>query len=197
MTSRREFIQAGVAVAALPAAMSLHPASAFAVPAGPAFHRVVYDARFVQSAAFGREAARLGETTVAIRGDITNFWYDELDQLWREKPVPIAGLTAHGPLFCLERWGWDAGLKVVFRAEHRPSGDGLQHRFSGPLDVVRDAEASVSGPGWGAQMARLATVCRQDICAGTDAAVHTAGQHLEAADEEMLISWVIAPVRRA
>jgi hypothetical protein len=49
-------------------------------------------------------------------------------------------MTTHGPLFCLERWAWDHGLRVVARTEH---------------------------------------------------AVATAGE------ADTLISWVIAPVRRA
>ncbi len=34
-------------------------------------------------------------------------------------PAAIAGLTAHGALFCLERLGWDVGMRVATRARSR------------------------------------------------------------------------------
>lgn len=193
MANRREFIQGGLL--ALPAALSLADGAA-ARPfqsAGPSFHRVLVDERFAESRAFGREASRLGETVATIQGDVTDFWYRELHQQWQGEALPIAGLTAHGPLFCLERWAWDAGLRVVFRAEHRQAGQGLVHRFEGPEAVLADARASISGPAWPAQMARLAVACRQDLCAPAQALINTPGQPVGLGDEDALISWVIAP----
>ena len=52
-----------------------------------------------------------------IRGDITDLWFHDLDPQWKKQPVAIAGLTAHGPLFCLERLAWDHGMRVVSRVE--------------------------------------------------------------------------------
>jgi hypothetical protein len=48
---------------------------------------------------------------------------------WTKQPVAIAGLTAHGPLFCLERLAWDHGMRVVFRAEH-PAGIDAEPLYS-------------------------------------------------------------------
>lgn len=113
--TRREFLQAGVAASLLPLAL---PVGRTHADAAPALYRVLYDVRFTESVAYGREAARHGLATTGFAGDITDFWYHDLSLQWRQQPVSIAGMTTHGPLFCLERWAWDHGLRVVSRAEH-------------------------------------------------------------------------------
>jgi hypothetical protein len=190
-------MQACIAATAVPAATTLPWASALAAPSGPAFYRTIFDERFPESVAFGAEANRLGETTRSISGDITPLWYNEIGARWREGPAAIAGLTAFGPLFCLERWGWDAGLRVVFRAEHRTVQDRFQHNISGPTNVLANAQARVSGPDWAAQMARLAVACRKDICNPSEASFTGHEGALSTTDDEALISWVIAPISRA
>ena len=55
-----------------------------------------------------------------MAGDMTRFWYDDLYHRWRQAPVAIAGLTAHGALFCLERLAWEKRMRVVYRREHSP-----------------------------------------------------------------------------
>ena len=122
MASRREFLQAGIAASVLPMAV----AGSTLVPSDPAdrvaFYKVIFDERFPASAAFGDEWKARGATVHAIRGDITDLWFRDLDRQWKKQPVAIAGLTAHGPLFCLERLAWDHGMRVVSRVE-QPSRD--------------------------------------------------------------------------
>jgi hypothetical protein len=84
---------------------------------------VLYDRRFTEAVAFGDEARQHGAEVLGFGGDITGFWYTDLSLRWRQSPVAIAGMTAPGPLFCLERWGWDHGLRVVSRVEHGLSED--------------------------------------------------------------------------
>src|SRR5277367_3799977 len=116
MKNRREFLQAGIAASLLPLAMP-----AVAAPEGQVsattFHKVIFDERFPASVAFGAEWKARGAAVHAIRGDITDLWFHDLDHQWKKQPVPIAGLTAHGPLFCLERLAWDHGMRVVSRVE--------------------------------------------------------------------------------
>lgn len=89
------------------------------------FYKVVFDERFPLSAAFGDEWKARGAAVHAIRGDITDLWFHDLDPQWKKRPLPIAGLTAHGPLFCLERLAWDRGMRVVSRIEQQShDGDG-------------------------------------------------------------------------
>ena len=122
MPSRREFLQAGFAASVLPIAAPVGSPSLMAqtmkIATGDrrSLHRVVTDVRFADGVAFGRLAEHLGYEVVRIKGDITDFWFNDLSLRWNEEPVAIAGLTAHGPLFCLERFGWDRGLRVVFHS---------------------------------------------------------------------------------
>jgi hypothetical protein len=123
MPSRREFLQAGFAASVFPVAMPV-AAPALMVERSNVvtgnrrlLYRVIADVRFADGAAFGFEAERLGLHVVRINGDITDFWFNDLSLRWREEAVSIAGMTAHGPLFCLERFAWDHGLRVVARAE--------------------------------------------------------------------------------
>jgi hypothetical protein len=55
-----------------------------------------------------------------MAGDMTRFWYDDLYHRWRQGPAAIAGLTGHGPLFCLERLGWEQRLRVEILREYAP-----------------------------------------------------------------------------
>lgn len=116
-TSRREFLQAGLVASVLPVTLSA-TGSAFPPPnARASFYKVIFDERFPASVLFGEGWKALGAPVHAIRGDITDLWFYDLDVQWKKRPVPIAGLTAHGPLFCLERLAWDHGMRVVTRVE--------------------------------------------------------------------------------
>ncbi len=87
------------------------------------FYKVIFDHRFQASREFGGEMEKLGAKVHGIHGDITDLWFHDLYHRWKEGPAPIAGMTAHGPLFCLERLAWDRGMRVLSRTEHPPVGD--------------------------------------------------------------------------
>jgi hypothetical protein len=117
MASRREFLQASIAASLLPAVVS-----AKAADPADSFYKVIFDERFPASVALGHEWKARGAAVHAIRGDITDLWFHDLDRQWKKQPVAIAGLTAHSPLFCLERLAWDHGMRVISRVE-QPSRD--------------------------------------------------------------------------
>lgn len=117
MASRREFLQASIAAAVLPIATWARTISP-AAGEPSSFYKVIVDSRFPTSVEFGVEMSRLGAPVHAIDGDMTDLWYHDLDAKWKQSPAAIAGLTAHGPLFCLERLAWDHGMRVLHRAEH-------------------------------------------------------------------------------
>ena len=122
MTSRREFLKAGLAASALlPAAARADFMVADDLGRGAAIYKVLYDTRFAASVAFARRAAARGLAVHAMTGDMTRFWYDDLYHRWRQGPAAIAGLTTHGPLFCLERLAWEQRMRVVYRSEHTPT----------------------------------------------------------------------------
>jgi hypothetical protein len=202
MASRREFLQFGIAASALPmAGTALSPdllTSADEFPRAP-LYKVVFDERFPDSVAFGGEVKRLGVPVHGIRGDITDFWLRDLDIRWKKGPVAIAGLTAHGPLFCLERLSWDHRMRVVFCAEHRHLADGrIEHAISGPDVMLRQAAALVAGgPNWAAHIARVVTYCPASRCQASKTTIIaplSTATHLD--DQDPLISWVIAPINR-
>jgi hypothetical protein len=122
MTTRRDFLQLAFTAPLLPTSLRL-PTS----PSGTnnffmrahirSLYAVLCDERFGESVTFAGDMSKRGTLVTRFRGDITEFWYRDLSQLWKVDPVAIAGVTTHGPLFCLERWGWDHGLRVVQRED--------------------------------------------------------------------------------
>jgi hypothetical protein len=125
-----------MAASIVPIAMPAHtfafdtPPAPRAVPPADEFFSFVYDVRFHDAALLASKAERSGLPVTRIFGDITDFWFDELSLKWREAPVPVAGFTAMGPLFCLERLGWDHGMRVVFRGVHRDAAGGHDELLS-------------------------------------------------------------------
>jgi hypothetical protein len=199
MTSRRELLKVGLAASALPVVTG----AGLAVAAEPArtipLYKVLYDTRFPVSAAFARRAESRGLAVHGISGDMTRFWYDDLYHRWRQGAAAIAGLTAHGALFCLERLAWGERMRVVFRGEHCGTADGaVAHCFEGPAPLLPAASCSVSAAAtsWAAALADVVAECpvgrfeRQTVRALT-ATTAT----LPYGDQ--LFSWVIAPVARA
>ena len=114
MANRRDLLKVGLAASVLP--MDLIARQAMA-QAPLSIHRAIYDERFDAGLAFAADARRRGWTVRAIRGDVTDLWFNELALRWKQGPAPIAGLTAKNSLFCLERLAWDAGMRVVSRAD--------------------------------------------------------------------------------
>ena len=196
MTSRREFLKAGLTASAL---LPVGARASFAdvEAATPvALYKVLYDTRFAASVAFARPAAARGIGVHAMTGDVTPFWYHDLYHRWRQAPVAIAGLTGHGALFCLERLAWEQRMRVVYRGEHVAAGGCVTHRFEGPAALTAAAAEATAGVHWAAALADIVAECprgrtqrgaAQSLTARADAA----------APAETLFSWVIAPVPRA
>jgi len=161
-----------------------------------ALYTIVYDRRIAASAAFGKTAQSAGFSTYAMDGDITELWTSDLADRWRDEPVAIAGMTGHGPLFCLERFGWDHRMRVVFRARHSRRSDSIEHALWGPpamLGASGDLLAS-RGPNFGEPMAHVVGLYaphRETMSAVT--IVAPVPDRSENA--ETLFSWVIAPCR--
>lgn len=116
--SRRDFIQLGVSLSALGAV----PVCA----AGRRPEAVVFDERAISGQALARDARDRGLRAHAIRGDVTDLWFHQLEPRWRHRPMTIAGLTAHSALFCLEMLARDRGMRLVF---HGPPSSDLLARW--------------------------------------------------------------------
>jgi hypothetical protein len=202
MINRRDFILTGT-FAALPftacgARPVGLPGAKAAEPAAP-IYTMVYDERFADSVAFAGEARRLGLRATGIHGDVTALWYDDLYHRWRQGPAAIAGLTTANALFCLETLGNDVGLRRVLKAEHRgqPGRLDIEHRLEGPAALLRSHALEDSGPLWARRMAHLAVRCPATREGRVDGRAVSIGSSPQAADHPVLVSWVLAPTRRA
>lgn len=111
-------------VAGTPAAAGLEPR--LTVP----LLGVVCDTRFAESVAFGERSAARGLRAYAIAGDMTHLWYDEIYHRWKQGPLAIAGVTAHGPMFCFAELARDVRMRLVYRAEHAGSDPGAVTLYS-------------------------------------------------------------------
>lgn len=202
MTTRREFLQAGIGVSTLPILSGVSVSSKMKEVEEPALtplHKVIFDERFPDSVAFGSEAEKLGMPVHGIRGDMTDFWVHDLYYCWQNAPSAIAGLTAHGPLFCLEHLAWDHGMRVVFRAEHTYlPNNRIEHVLSGPESLLRQA-ASLNdcGSNWGSRVALMVARCPENRVRAATVTI-AASARAQATDEQgSLFSWIIAPLARA
>jgi hypothetical protein len=193
--NRRDVVAGCVATAAVPLVLEGALGNA---PSGdsrgltPLF-RIVYEGSAATGRAFGHEAARLGGAVREIRGDMTQVWYEEIAPRWRQEGAAIAGLTAAGALFCFEQLAWDAGMRVVYRAQHSYREDGTPiHALQAPAALHSWAGAlSATGERWSEELARR--VMR--VPAGLPALpVEPPLIDLQRATSTLL-SWVIAPVR--
>jgi hypothetical protein len=199
MASRREFIQAGFAAtaAASVAGTSTQAAESAAVAAPYRIHKVIYDGRFAEPVRFAKAAEALGLPTHAISGDITALWYGELDGLWREEAVAIAGMTRHGPMFCLEMLARDHGMRLVYQAEHQIADAEVRHTVSGALPSLRRSGGLIeAGAAWPERMASLVadTPVEPALRGAVDVVTRT---EAGGAAEEPLFTWVIGPVSQA
>jgi hypothetical protein len=114
MTSRRDFLRAGLTAAFL---LGVKPGawSKPHIPGPEPFCKLIFDERFPASAARARQLAGAGTPLHGITGDVTSLWYRDLYFAWQKRPVPIAGVTTRESLFCLEMLARDSGLSVIER----------------------------------------------------------------------------------
>jgi len=194
MTNRRGFLQIGLAVSTLSLATRARAAAVAATVAPAAtvpLYKALYDPRFPASVAFARRTAAQGVAVQAIEGDMTAFWYEDLYHRWRQSPVAIAGLTAHGALFCLEQLAWDQRMRVVFRATHTQAAACVAHELEGPSTLLAAAAAAVGAPNWAEALADLVTRCPSGRTKLAATRALTTAPHPSLA-ATALFSWVIA-----
>lgn len=194
MANRREFIQAGMAVAmaATPTLSRLAPGTA-----ALGLYKVIYDQRFAAGQAFAARASAQGVSTHAISGPVHALWYEDLYQRWRSQPVAIAGLTTYNPMFLLSMMAQDVRMRVIYRAHHRLASDGrVEHEWFGPRRLQDRRAQLVASPAW-------AEAAAESVLNWPAQAVSVAPEHSSigaanrrALDGQTLISWIIAPARR-
>jgi hypothetical protein len=199
MTSRREFLQIGITATAWPLAPAAVRAAGELSSAPLSLYKVIFDRRFAASIEFAARAQSLGLAVHGMDGDMTRFWYDELYHEWKKVPAAIAGLTAHGPMFCFEQLARDQGMRVVFRAEHRLGAAGVEHTLTGPLALLNESTVlNDRGARWASCMADLVSHCARGRAEISSAAAVSRGAWLGLKPEsDALYSWIIAPALEA
>jgi hypothetical protein len=87
------------------------------MPAHPpvvSYYKAVFDERFEDACVFATHATARDIRTVAIRGDITSLYFDDLDLRWKQGPVWLTGLTTPASLFCLDLLARDRGMRLKY-----------------------------------------------------------------------------------
>ena len=202
--SRRRFVATGLAVAA--AASAAAAASvAGGTPKDPLglqlpLHLALFDTRFPAAHAFARALAIRGVSLAPYDGDVTPVWFEQLDPVWRQYPMAVAGLTTEGALFCLEQLAWDNGMRVAYRGFHSASPDGgVQHLLESSASRPQDVQGRLSGAEpWPAQVAGLIARIDEPVAAfPSDPQARTRASFRTRSRSEApaprLVSWLIAP----
>ena len=179
--NRRAVLKMGIAASIVP--LSAATVRAAAVIPGPGIqaeqnrgntldlYKIIYDERFSPSRRFAELSKQLGGTVAAIRGDVTDVWYNDLYFRWQEGPTAIAGLTSDSALFCLQQLARDVPMHVVYREQHKLS--------AGPQTFAAAAH-------------RLAAYPRKGLQAQSPGSLPVSGWSPH--DELQLVSWIIAPL---
>ncbi len=209
MTNRRQFLKIGLATSTVPLAASAAKSATFSAFSGKntiPFYKVIVDERYPESIAFGKAMEKQGyDIHLMKKGDLTQFWYNELNQIWEKEPVAIAGLTEFGPLFCLEQLGRTYGARKVYRGDHHYEQQGkITHKLSGPENMVLDAGNVLNFANEqiaGQTVADLLLNCQAGTTAIADSvcAENTGHQSplTDARPEDNLVSWIVAPAHLA
>src|ERR1700722_15975413 len=101
--SRRIFLKCGLGASS--ASALIRPLSAR--PVMP-YYKAVFDERFEEARAFATQAIARATPTVAIRGDVTNLFFNDLDLRGKRGPVWLFGLSPSAPCsacMCLHATG--------------------------------------------------------------------------------------------
>lgn len=193
VSTRREFLGGGLAAtAAMAVGAPAFAASAVSTP----LYAAIYDERFTASRAFASEAARRGTRAKAIRGDVHDLWHDDLRHHWDNEPLALGGMTTHDALFLLTMMGREAGMRVIYRADHtlRSEGNEAGHVAFGPHDVLA-RHPDLRGPAalWGRTSARIVTSWPADGMAARRSRSTIDRAPSYAACHDALVSWLMVP----
>ena len=191
MLNRRDLLRGAATLPAL-ALMPVPFDAALAAGASVLeLERFVFDVRFAEAGAIGKQIGQRGVKLAPIADDLMTLWYDELDLAWRKAPMALAGVTLVEALFVLETFALERGMHVVFRGDHGLVENGkIAHRFVGPAALVE--RLSPLPQPWETALAGALTQCPLGAPEIARAEVVGDGAALSLRDMP-LVSWIIAP----
>lgn len=202
MTDRRTFLKTGITALALPAIARNAFSLPLAVPAEkPVFvspYKIIFDERFQDSVAFADASKKLGAAIHGIKGDVTDLWYNDLYHEWKKGPAAIMGMTTEDSLFCLQVLAQDQRMRVVFRVDHHYLPDNtIEHVISGITEIPhRMSDLENVGPAWNINMSNVVMQCPENRSQATTTKIITR-LNRPASDRQSLVTWIIAPVKKA
>jgi hypothetical protein len=197
MASRRAFIQAGASMAAAAALPTLSAVT------GNADHlcvyKVIYDQRFAAAREFGATARAHNASVHPIDGEVHDLWYHDLYHRWKAAPAAIGGMTTYNPMFLLGMFAQDAGMRLIYRTNHRQGGnDVVTHELFGPkTQQGRAQELRDSDTQWGAAAARIVLSWPENAVLVSKGFSDIAESNRKSVGPGTLLSWIIAPISRA
>jgi hypothetical protein len=189
MPTRREFLQAGTAAAALPflpLASALPTARAGSLPIS------ICDIRYPDSIVFAHQSRRLGCVVTGITDDIVTVIDGGIRERWRQESVMIAGLTRFPAFHCFERLAEDCGRSVLYHADHIYHDNGIvEHKLTAPASLLgRLRDALAAGDHWACSIADcMSRIDRVDTRLEAIAVKTITANHSPAAGH--LESWLI------
>jgi hypothetical protein len=196
MVTRREFVEGGVATTLIAAAApaTATPASInTAAGTGLPYYKVLFDPRFQSGRQFAARAETLGAPVHASGANVTDLWYADLYHRWQRGPAAIAGMTVYPAFFALEMMARDAGLRVVYRAEHQFRGGGVKHQLSASRStLVKARQLTQAGDLWASRVADLVMSSPRRRTSLLKCSLTTHGT-TTIGNDETLVSFVLAP----
>lgn len=153
----------------------------------------IFDNRSPLTAGFGARAGAQGAAAHGVAGDVTSLWRTTLAPAWKAKPEAVMGMSEHGPLFILERMGWNHDMRATFRGQHSLDAQGnLRHELQGPAELVDALAAGL--PEAGADFGALIAEVLHAVPLGQGEKKHLVVTVAAKADlAEPLYSYVLAP----
>src|ERR1700735_3693331 len=100
------------------------------------YYKALFDELFEESRAFATQAIARATPTVAIRGDVTNLFFNDLDLRWKLGPVWLIGFTTSASLFCLHVLARDRGMRLRF-CRTKPNTKAVLGVLNGALPLDR------------------------------------------------------------
>jgi hypothetical protein len=135
-----------------------------------------------------------GARTVALPTDPYGVWQRHMAQARTGKQQAIAGFSNLGTLFCLERLGWEIGLRVSLRIEHLPLSGGQWHHVShGALPDWAAPLLDNAAGDFGLAAARIAL---EATGSGSDL-THAAPARHDSAIGDAFVTWMLSPITTA
>lgn len=149
--------------------------------------------------AFATRAETLGANLIEATQTAARDLMPQLDLDWRTTPVPLAGVTTHGPMFTLEMLGRRHGMRLAYAANMIRWEDG-----SVGIDVTGTAALAGATPtpgksdaAWAIEMADFTLASTlEDLTTGPQT-TQQIGERFAGSYDDPLFVWVIAPTKNA